>query len=667
MTPDANANSSTRFSCLHRSAVIKISLAASALLILAGCGGVKANTASPTPTPNPSPSPTTSSAAPTVQLVASPATVAPGGPSTLTWSSTNATAIIIDNNVGTEGPNGSIVVMPSATTTYTAKASGPGGTQTTSAMVTVSGPPLASGSANVLTWHMDNGRSGLNSGEATLTPANVNPLGFGKLFSYSVDSYMYAQPLYASGLNINGATHNVVFAATEKASVYAFDADNFGDGSPLWKVSLLQAGETPQAGGNPKPFQGLTSTPAIDLSSKTMYVFTSQKNTAGSSFFRLHAISILNGQERAGSPVVIHASVPGTNAESVNGVITLTPACLQRAALLLSGGTIYLGFSACPTGWVLAYDAASLTQTGVLNMSPNADGYGQFGGAGGVWMGGGGPVADEQGNVYLTTGNGPYDGGPEWGDSVLRVDSHLNVVDHFTPQDFAFLQCRDLDLSSGGALLIPGQQRLLVGGKAGHMYLLNTTSLGGVQPNDAGASQSFWFTQNSHSSGSCVDNHSNTVIGDSAPYAFYATAAWFNGSAYIAAAPGPLRQFLFQGGQFVQGPSASTVINPFSYGGTPFISANGTQNGIVWMIDHVHPVQDPFTATPSTAVLHAYDATDLTHELYNSSQNSADAPGFGIKFTAPIVANGKVFMGTAHDPVTAADPQGELDVYGLKQ
>ena len=170
---------------------------------------------------------------------------------------------------------------------------------------------------------MDNGRSGLNSNETQLTPTNVNASGFGKLFSYALDGYAYAQPLYISNLRINGASHNVVFLATEMANVYAFDADNFGDGTPLWKTSLLQAGDIPQPGGNPKPAQGLTSTPVIDTGSNVMYLVTAQKSSSGVFSFRLHALDIITGQERAGSPVTIHASVPGTNSEAVNGTITL--------------------------------------------------------------------------------------------------------------------------------------------------------------------------------------------------------------------------------------------------------------------------------------------------------------------------------------------------------
>jgi hypothetical protein len=525
--------------------------------------------------------------------------------------------------------------------------------------------PVTASSVNIPTWHMDNGRSGLNNQEMQLTPANVSASSFGKLFSYSVDGYSYAQPLYISNLRINGASHNVVFVATEMASVYAFDADNFGNGSPLWKTSLLQPGDVPQPGGNPLPAQGLTSTPVIDTGSNAMYVVTAQKSSAGAFSFRLHALDITTGQERAGSPVDIHASVPGTNSQAVNGVITLNNSCLQRAALLLSGGTLYIGFSACPTGWLLSYDAASLTQIAVRNMSPNVDGYGQFGGAGGVWMGGGGPAADDQGNVYVSTGNGFYDGGPEWGDSILKVDAQLHVNDHFTPFDWSFLQCRDLDVSAGGIMLVPGQGQLVAGGKAGKMYLVNLGNMGQVQANDAGAAQTLFFSPGATSQ-TCVTNLAQTVTGDAGTSSFYGTGAWFNGSVFVGNDPGPVKQFVLNSGHLTAGATTAEQIAGFSYGTTPFISSNGTSAGILWVLDHGLPIQDPHAATPAPAILRAYDATNIAHLLYSSAQNAADVPGFGIKFTEPIVANGKVFIATAHDSLSAASPQGELDVYGLK-
>jgi hypothetical protein len=512
---------------------------------------------------------------------------------------------------------------------------------------------------------MDNGRTGLNSNEVKLTPANVNMASFGRLFSYSVDGYLYAQPLYVSGLRIAGTIRNVVFAATEKASVYAFDADNFGDGSPLWQVSLLEASEAPQSGGNPQPFQGLTSTPAIDLATRTMYVVTAQQGTGKAPSFRLHALNIHTGQEQPGSPVIIAAAVPGSNSHAVNGMVSLTNACLQRASLLVDHGAVYIGFSACFDGWLLSYDASTLAQVAVLNMSPNSDGYGTFGGAGGVWMGGGGPAADEAGNVYLSTGNGPYDGGPEWGDSVLKVNRQLEVLDHFTPFDFNFLQCGDLDLSGGGVMLVPGQRQMISGGKAGEMFLLDADNLGGVEADDAGAMQGL-FLNGTPFQGSCVDNQGNTLTGLKANGSIFGTAAWFNGSFFLGADSGPVKQFRLTGGKMVQGAAAPFSIARLSYGTTPFVSANGAADGIVWVLDHGHPIQDPTGDAPSPAILRAFDAGDITHELYDSSQNPNDVPGIGIKFTAPIVANGKVFIGTAQDTLSVANPRGELDVYGLK-
>jgi hypothetical protein len=566
-----------------------------------------------------------------------------------------AAAVLAVAGCGGLGANTASNNPPSPTPTPLGESPGPSPTPT----------PATASTVNIPTWHMDNGRSGLNSQETVLTPANVSASTFGKLFSYHVDGYSYAQPLYISNLRINGASHNVVFVATEMASVYAFDADNFGDGSPLWKTSLLQPGDVPQPGGNPKPAQGLTSTPVIDTGSNAMYVVTAQKSSTGAFSFRLHAIDITTGLEHANSPVTIHASVAGTNSEAVNGVITLNNSCLQRAALLLSHGTLYIGFSACPTGWLLSYDAASLNQIAVLNMSPNMDGYGQFGGAGGVWMGGGGPAGDDQGDVYLSTGNGFYDGATEWGDSILKVDSQLHINDHFTPFDWSFLQCRDLDVSAGGIMLVPGQSQLLGGGKAGKMYLVNTGNMGQVQPNDAGAAQTLFFSPGATSQ-TCVTNTGQTVTGDKGTTSFYGTAAWFNGSLFVGNDPGPVKQFTLTSGHLTAAASSAETISTFSYGTTPFISANGTSAGIVWVLDHGQPVQDPIASSPAPAILRAYDATNIAHLLYSSAQNAADVPGFGIKFTEPIVANGKVFITTAHDSLSAASPQGELDVYGLK-
>lgn len=634
-----------------------------------GSGGVASQSVTITVRSSvPPPPPST----PAIQINANPATINAGDFSQLTWSTTNARSVVIDNGIGSVQPpsGGSRQVSPAGTTTYTATATGENGA-TVSQSVTIvvnpmtPAPPPPSSSVSVPTWHMDNARTGLNSQETALTPASVKSGSFGKLFSYLVDGYLYAQPLYVSNLSIGGVKRNVVFAATEYDSVYAFDADHFGDGSPLWKNSLLQPGETPQPGGNPKPWIGITSTPAIDLNTQTMYVVSAQQGS-GDPFFRLHALNIVTGAERTGSPVLIQATVKGSNSESVHGNISLTAACLQRTALLLNRGTLYFGFSACHSGWMLAYNAADLRQTGALNMSPNADGYGAFGGAGGVWMGGGGPIGDSNGFAYVTTGNGPYDGGAEWGESILKLDSSLSIVDHFTPSDWAFLQCKDLDLSGGGAMLIPSTGQIIAGGKGGKMYLVNSGSLGGTQANDAGAAQTLWFNNN-HYQAQCTNPNTAAVYStEIAGYQIFGTAAFFNGSAYLGVTAGPVQQFAYNAGRLTPGPSTDAEIGENTYGTTPFVSANGNQQGIMWMLDHDVPIQDSLNPTPAPAILRAYDAANISVKLYDSSDHPADQPGYGIKFTSPIVANGKVVIGTAHDRLSSATPRGELDVYGLK-
>jgi hypothetical protein len=280
-------------------------------------------------------------------------------------------------------------------------------------------------------------------------------------------------------------------------------------------------------------------------------------------------------------------------------------------------------------------------------------------------MGGGGPAADDQGNVYLSTGNGFYDAGPEWGDSILKVDAQLHINDYFTPYDWSFLQCRDLDVSAGGIMLVPGQSQLVAGGKAGKMYLISLANMGQVQTNDAGAAQTLFFSPGAASQ-NCVTNKGETVTGDKGTTSFYGTAAWFNGSLYVGNDPGPVKQFILSSGHLTAGASTAEMISAFSYGTTPFISSNGTSDGILWVLDHGQPIQDPFASSPASAILRAYDATNIAHLLYSSAQNPADDPGFGIKFTEPIVANGKVFFATAHDPLSSAPPHGELDIYGLK-
>jgi hypothetical protein len=597
--------------------------------------------------------------------------------STATWAATTPAVATINST-------GLATGATADSTTITASLSGISGNASLTVMA----------GTNVVMWHFDAQRTGLNPTEASLTPTNVAPASFGKLFSYLLDGYEYGQPLLVSQLTIAGSTHNVVFAATENDSVYAFDSDNYGAGTPLWQTSLLQSGETPMTDGPIQPFQGITSTPVIDTTSNTMYVVSTQAQTAAStSTFRLNALDITTGKQKFGGPVTIEASVPGTNSDSPTGVDTLKTSCVQRAALLLANATVYIGFGGCHSGWLLAFGAQSLAQTGKFNASPNLNGEGPYASAGGVWMGGGGPAADANGNIYITTGNGPWDGVTAWGDSVLKFpnDGTLGTpatlgasgvpTDYFTPDDYRYMNCNDADLASGGLLLIPGSTQALAAGKTGKLYLVNTTNLGQEQANDAGATQTVPGVLIDQSflpySQSCTDvpgyPGAGTWTTDVNSYEFFSTASYFNGSVYVGITPTataiPVGIVQFQ---------YSTTLTPAlvssppmqrgSNGTTTFISANGTTDGVLWIVDHGDPIQNqnPTATAPTTATLRAYDPNNLTTELYNSGINAGDAPGYGIKFTSPIVANGKVYIGTAHDLSTVTNPQGELDVYGAK-
>ncbi len=575
--------------------------------------------------------------------------------STATWS-------IANTAVASIGSTGLASATASGATTVSASLSGVTGT----APFTVT---IAPGTGvNVPMWHVDALRSGLNPNESSLTPANVSSQTFGKLFSYLVDGYAYAEPLLMSNVTINGASHNVLYVATEHDSVYAFDADSYGAGAPLWKTSLLNAGETPTAGAI-KPFLGVTSTPVIDPTTKTIYVVSTQITSNGPTF-RLNALDITTGAQKLGGPVTINASVPATNSASVNGVETLTVSCIQRSALLLANNSIYIGFGSCHSGWLLAYNASTLAQTGVFNASPNLNGEGTFSSAGGVWMGAGGPVADSAGNIYITTGNGPWDGITAFSDSILKFSPTLQLEDYFTPGDYQFLNCADGDLAAGGLMMIPGTSQLIAGGKQGKIYLVNSGNMGQQQANDAGATQTLWFESDLTPpySSSCVDS-TGTHTTDINSYEIFGTSAYFNGSVYLgitptANVPAGIRQFVYAGGQLSYGTYTSPSVQQNTRGTTPFVSANGASNGILWMIDQGLPLQNS-TGGTTNATLRAYDAASLATELYNSGANSADVPGYGIKFTSPVVGNGKVYISTGHDLTTATNPQGEIDVYGL--
>lgn len=588
---------------------------------------------------------------------------------TATWASSNPSAATI---------NASGLATGDAAGATTISATLNSITGSTAATVSAASTP----GVNVTTWHYDNNRDGLNPNETKLTPANVTASSFGKLYSFQTDGYAYAEPLLMSNVTINGATHNVLYVATENDSVYAFDADNYGTGAPLWQVSLLQSGETPLTGTAILPVLGVTSTPVIDPSTGTLYVVSAQKSSTAGGTFRLHALDIATGAEKFNGPATLNVSVAATNGDSHNGMQTLTTSCIQRAALLLANGNVYMGFGSCHSGWLVAYSASTLQQIGVFNASTVLDGEGAYASAGGIWMGSGGPVADGSGNVYVTTGNGPWNGADAWADSVLKfpptptagANGTMQPTDYFTPGIYQFMDCNDADLAAGGLMLIPGTTTLIAGGKTGTMFLVNSSSLGHESTNDAGALQEqVWgdglLAGNTYPD-TCTDS-TGTNNANVTSYEIFGTAAYFNNYVYLgvtptsATAPGGVRAFEYAG-SLTPFADATPSINQGTRGTSPFISANGSTNGIVWMIDEGNPLQNTSGAAPSSAILRAYDADQFPNELYDSTMNSADAPGYGIKFTSPVVANGKVYISTGHDLTTVTNPHGEIDVYGLK-
>ena len=497
---------------------------------------------------------------------------------------------------------------------------------------------------SVLTYQYDTSRAGANLNESVLTKANVTVGRFGKLFSYPADGYIYGQPLYLPGVPVpQKGVHDVVFVATEHDSVYAFDADtNAGPNSaPLWHVSFINPG----AGVTTVPYLdtscsqiypelGITSTPVIDPASGTIYVVAMTKETSGPTttyVHRLHALDVATGAEKPGSPVAIQASVPGTG-EGGSTVVFRAKDYKQRAGLVLSNGILYTAWAShCDIGqyhgWLIAYDAGTLRQTAVYNNTPN-------GNEASFWAGGAAPAVDAAGNIYVVGGNGTFDAGgkgPDVGESFLKLSTSggLALADYFTPFNYDSLNQSDLDVGSAGVALLadeagsPQHAHLMVGaGKEGRIYLLDRDNLGKVQ---AG---------------------SDSQIVQSLPGAIgglFGNPAYYNKTIYFCGVNDNLKAFPISGGRMATR-AASQSAEQFVYPGcVPTISANGTADGIVWILE-------------ASGRLHAYDASNLATELYNSNQNptrdSLDTP---VKFSVPTVVNGKVYAGT----------QSSLAVYGL--
>ena len=505
----------------------------------------------------------------------------------------------------------------------------------------------------VLTYRNDNQRTGQNLSEAVLTTGNVNANQFGKLFSYPVDGYVFAQPLYVPSVNIpNQGVHNVVYVATENDSVFAFDADNLVS-TPLWQASFINpaAGITTvpasdvEGQGNDIPVQvGITPTPVIELTQNAIYVLARTKQVSGSevSYVQtLHSLDLSTGAEMANSPVVISAQVSGTGAGATGGTLAFSSLFENsRAALVEVNGVVYLCWASLGDippyhGWVLGYDAQTMEQVAVYVTTPNGQ-------DGGIWESGGGLAADVNGNLFGIVGNGTFDaktGGIDYGDSVLELANNgngLTLEDYFTPYNQALFDTSDFDLGSGGPMLLPDQpgpypHLMVLVGKIATLYLLNRDDLG--QFSSVGNNIPMYVPN-------AVGRYANGNRG---------TPAYWQGNVYFAGSTDFVKQYGLYDGLLSASQIAMGSVS-FNYPGAGLaISANGNTNGILWAIE-----SDQYK-TSGPAVLRAYDATNVSRELFDTTTLSSNTAGAAVKFAVPTIANAKVYVGT----------ETELDVYGL--
>ncbi len=489
----------------------------------------------------------------------------------------------------------------------------------------------------VTTWGYGALRNNVNTAEYILTPNNVKTATFKKLFSYSVDGYIYGQPLFVPTLTVNGVSHNVVYVATENNSVYALDA---GGGGQLWKKSFGSAIPCGNIHGcGVAPVVGITPTPVIDSTLGNIYVATRQFNSStGVYSHSLHSLNLLTGAENPGSPVTITGSVAGTGYDAVNGIVTFNPKTASgRPALLEMNGTIYAAFASFGDadpyhGWIFGYSASNLSQTAVFNLSPN----GQHGG---IW---GGPLASDGTFVYAATGNGTWDGGPDWGNSYLKLSpasGTLSEADFFTPFNASVLDANDRDLGSALATLLPtfGSSpfpHIMIGaGKEGRIYVVNRDNMG-------------------HFNSACdcqivqsIPNAVGVAINTSDLQRNFSTPPYWNGNVYFSGTNDPIKRFPLNTltSKLTTTPADHSPTTYAFPGSNPVVSGNGNGSGIVWAVEK------------GASVLHAYDATKLSTELYNTSQNATrDALTGAVKFAPPLVVNGKVYVGA----------KGRLVVYG---
>jgi PQQ-like domain len=617
---------------------VSFGLSPAVFVLLAACGGGGNGTGAIAP-------PAPSSSVPLITIQPSDQSVSAGKTATFTVTATSTATLSYQWQRNASPIAGA--TMRSYTTGATAAAdtgskfavvvsnsSGSATSRSANLRVTSGATPAGT---DVLTYKNDLSRSGQNLSESVLTPANVTSASFGLLRNLPVDGKVDAQPLYVSQLLVSGSAHNAVFVATEHDSMYAFDADT---GSVLWHVTLLPPGESlsdTHGCDQVTPELGVTSTPVIDRSAGahgTVYVVAMSKDASSNYHQRLHALDLTTGAELLNGPAEIAAAYPTAG----GGTTTFSPGQYEeRAALLLLNGVIYTSWTshcdAAPYfGWIIAYSGSTLSRTAVLNVAPNSGGGGPA-----IWMSGGGPAADSAGYIYLLTANGAFEtaldangfpGAQDYGNSFLKISTaggSLTVADYFTMFNEVAESNSDQDLGSGGEMLLPDLtdstntvRHLVIGaGKDGNIYVVNRDSMGKYNSSD---NQQIW-----------------QQVSGALPSGIWSTPAYFNGTVYYGDSGATLKAFAIANAKLSSQPQSQTPSQFTRPGTAPSVSANGTANAIVWAHENTNP-----------AVLHAYDAANLAHELYNSSQAPANRDQFGAgnKFITPMVTDGKVFVGT---------------------
>jgi hypothetical protein len=489
---------------------------------------------------------------------------------------------------------------------------------------------------NITTGNGDNYRTNANLMETQLTPRTVRPGLFGKLGYFPADGQVYAQPLLVSNLGLpDGTVHDVLYVATMHNSVYAYDARVPSAAGLLWTtnlgpsfpVSLWNSSYT-----DVSPEVGILGTGAIDLGAGVLYV-VSEVLEKGSAAFYLHALDLTTGAERMNGPVVISAALTGSGAGSVAGQLVFDPnQHIQRPGLLALNGSVYVGFGSHMDqspwhGWIMSYDGSDLTvQRGIFVTSPNGEGAA-------IWHSGRGLAADDAGNVYAMTGNGDFDGSGDFGESFLKFSGpNLSLADWFTPSDWQSLSDIDADLSTGAAVM-PGTHNLVGGDKYGQLYLVNGDSMGGLNSSNGPSPQTF--------TGAVIGGMFNFALW-SQPEVSYV---------YVQGEGDVVKSYALTNGAYDTTPASagSSEVDQARVGMT--ISANRSRNGILW--ETTGDFNEP--SVPGT--LHAFDASNLAVELWNSDLNSGqDSLGGLAKFSNPTVANGRVYVGTT---------SGGVVVYGL--